>query len=876
MKILAWIALWLCCCLGAGLPKAVAEDQDLRILFEDKYDSAPNEGMWGLLNRTKAWTEEEREALRACMAEVKKAAPGIFHRATAYRPIRCLRVTASGRWKKKRSIIQAFVKGAGVSHAVFFTDNFVKNKSKTVKTLIHELVHLIDVSAVFSQSSEWRSIVQPRIDRLKQKLKDKGEPYHNEKLGLLADKFPALFKSEGLPSFYSCFSLGEALAEAASLSYRDYRPPADIKAYLEKHILSTPYKPQEDLKLLHNGLQAYIDGTPDETLKAMDRYLELKPAHLWAHKYRALAWIQKTETIKALAAYAMALQLPTGEGEMLGMINIFEDRLHGLDDFGYLMDLLNILIKAHPGTIQLYVLRSHVWERMGDFAKAQTDMDKVLAKAADRPAWWARRAELFRAQEKYTASAADYDKAVSLEPQNHDMRMFRGKVLLKTARYQAAFEDFDSYVAAGPKANVLITLLVHRGYARERLGELQKAVDDYDEATKVSRFIPSVAFRRVMAYLKMGDLEKAKPSLKYMKRSATTRSGTYQMDEEGMIEDCTHALVKHPKLITLYFVRAEILAKNKQYQKALEDYQKILSLSPSPADALASHRNMGDMHNELKQPQEAVAAYSKAIQAKVDDASIYDKRAKAYLLIREFDKAIADYSVMLDVATKQKFVFYQTVALNGRAEAYFQKGAPEAAVKEYLASLKVFSGQKKLFIPQSMAYRALGQHKQAEEVILAGIKKIRTLARAHYHLGLIFDDLRGQEMEALKYFGLSADKKTFNPLFRAALIRQWLVQKKTGKAGPELAEYRSIWWGSAWPSQAMDLMLGKTSSEAYLKILPSLSAEDQCQGYYYLGELLRLNGDKAGAIAQFKQAVALNLTTPDAISARFRLKVLVP
>ena len=77
------------------------------------------------------------------------------------------------------------------------------------------------------------------------------------------------------------------------------------------------------------------------------------------------------------------------------------------------------------------------------------------------------------------------------------------------------------------------------------------------------------------------------------------------------------------------------------------------------------------------QYDQAIASFTKAIQASPKNAVYYNSRGLAYYDNKSLDKAIADYNKAIQLDPKF------AVAYNNRGLAYYYKGAPDRAMADY-------------------------------------------------------------------------------------------------------------------------------------------------------------------------------------------------
>jgi tetratricopeptide (TPR) repeat protein len=94
----------------------------------------------------------------------------------------------------------------------------------------------------------------------------------------------------------------------------------------------------------------------------------------------------------------------------------------------------------------------------------------------------------------------------------------------------------------------------------------------------------------------------------------------------------------------IYNMRALAFLKTKQYDYAIGDYGKVISLNPKFADA---YHNRGIAYANTGKYDEAIEDYNKAVEIKPKDVNVYVSRAVAYV-----KKATADFKRACDLGNK--------------------------------------------------------------------------------------------------------------------------------------------------------------------------------------------------------------------------------
>ncbi|MBA2397495.1 MAG: tetratricopeptide repeat protein [Bradyrhizobium sp.] len=200
----------------------------------------------------------------------------------------------------------------------------------------------------------------------------------------------------------------------------------------------------------------------------------------------------------------------------------------------------------------------------------------------------------------------------------------RGNAYLNLGVYDRALADFDAATKANPTASGPFN---SRGVAFLRQKQLDRAITEFDQAVRLNPSDPIALTNRGDAYRDKGRLDSA-------------------------LQDYDAAIAISPKWVTAYFGRAAALQ-----QKAISDfdafvnegrfealaiteYGKVLQLSPRNAGVLS---NRGQLYHTLRKYDLAIADFTQAIEINPANPILLRNRALTYRMMRRFDLAIADY-----------------------------------------------------------------------------------------------------------------------------------------------------------------------------------------------------------------------------------------
>jgi tetratricopeptide (TPR) repeat protein len=159
------------------------------------------------------------------------------------------------------------------------------------------------------------------------------------------------------------------------------------------------------------------------------------------------------------------------------------------------------------------------------------------------------------------------------------------------------------------------------------------------------------------------------------------------------------AISLNPENGLAYLNRGDAYYNLKQYDKAIEDYNKIIELDP---ENVIAYGRRGDAYGRLKQYESAIMNYAKAIDLDSEYAPAYNNRANILFTTSQYEKAIEDYSKTIELDPGNDTVYsnrglaYSGLEQYEKASADYNKAielAPENAYHYvYLSKIDIFTG----------------------------------------------------------------------------------------------------------------------------------------------------------------------------------------
>ncbi len=194
------------------------------------------------------------------------------------------------------------------------------------------------------------------------------------------------------------------------------------------------------------------------------------------------------------------------------------------------LHLYNQLLKQQPNHAAALTNRALVWEQMPAKDAAEKAKNRSFAEQ-------------------------DYLRALDVNPESAETYNNLGALYMDMDRNGDAIGLFTEALVRQP---TYFTALVNRATAYSKVGDLTKALMDFEAAAQLRPHDPSLLLNRGLAYL---------DSNKY----------------EAAVDDFSHALVSQPSNARLYLERARAFAKMGYPGEAYDDLVEAISIKPTYA-----------------------------------------------------------------------------------------------------------------------------------------------------------------------------------------------------------------------------------------------------------------------------------------------------
>lgn len=266
--------------------------------------------------------------------------------------------------------------------------------------------------------------------------------------------------------------------------------------------------------------------------------------------------------------------------------------------------------KLSPNREEIYSSRAACWTALGRWEKAITDYNKAIMLAPTGWQQYKARADLFFRLGHYEFAGSDYLHAYLLHPA-WELRQALGLLYLSIYNPASAILELNEAIKIAPTQTALYET---RADAYLSLRKYEEAMNDGD---KVIQLNP----RSSNGYLIKGRIyeaaKKTKLALEQYNLAIAVRSDCWQS----------------------YLYRASLNQRLGEHAKAKEDLDRGHKLMP---ETVSSHIALAKHFEEIREPENAIAEYSRAIKLAPGMCTLHAQRSRVYFSLGDDTRACSD------------------------------------------------------------------------------------------------------------------------------------------------------------------------------------------------------------------------------------------
>lgn len=295
-----------------------------------------------------------------------------------------------------------------------------------------------------------------------------------------------------------------------------------------------------------------------------------------------------------------------------------------------------------------------------------------------------------------------------------------------------------------------------------------------------------------------------------------------QRDYDAALENFNKAIDLNPNSADAYNWRGFTYAGLSNQQQALNDYDRAIELDPRLALA---YSRRGVLRATNGDTQTGLADCNRAIELDANDARNFVNRGLVYLELDNSSNALADFNKAIQVNPQLAIAYYN------RAVIYRDAGEQQNALTDLNAAIDFDPKFPNAFQDRAEIRRELDDLQGADEDYGRAIELNPMLVDAYFERGLIRSEL-GNTEGALDDYSKVIE---LDPNDAVAYFNRGVVRSDLGDANGALQDYNRV-----------------------IELDP-----DYAYAYNNRGILRRNNGDQQGALQDYTKAIELDSAYPN-------------
>jgi tetratricopeptide (TPR) repeat protein len=466
--------------------------------------------------------------------------------------------------------------------------------------------------------------------------------------------------------------------------------------------------------------------------------------------------------------------------------------------------------------------------RQGNLVDAEKELRAAVREAPAVATYHAQLGSILGLEGKWKEALECFQKAVELTPDNLDFRRETAAVQWQMGLMQAAEGNLQYVLKKRPGDAGALLLL---GLVKEKTGDYANAAQLLDSQFELVAAQPERTVALFHSVMESRQTDKVSRILNLLRLHANDKLWA------SAVSHCAQLAIRsgdlHTALILVSLMPtdspdrpatglqlATLLYNRAQISQAKELLLQLKSEGLENADV---ETLLGNCLESERQPEQAVAAYRRAIAADASHIDRYEDLISLLLYQRKTADALVAVNQALKLAPNDSRAWvwkgnvdlnrhdYQTAmasyrhavqldkqnpdALFGVAGAYYVTGQTEAAMSECKAGISRFPDDTRFYVSYAemllTSPDAMQQHAQATHLLERALKLSPQSAQAHYLLGQIaLQEGKLQEAEQDFVHSLASDPDRSKTHF--ALSRVYRRMERPDEATKEFALYEKL------------------------------------------------------------------------------------
>ncbi|MGB3509291.1 MAG: tetratricopeptide repeat protein [Microcoleaceae cyanobacterium] len=313
-----------------------------------------------------------------------------------------------------------------------------------------------------------------------------------------------------------------------------------------------------------------------------------------------------------------------------------------------------------------------------------------------------------------TGALEDYNRAINLNPNNHQSYNNKGIAIAQLGNLTEAIENFQRALELNPKDPQTYHNL---GAAYAEVGELNQAIEYFSKALELNPQDSQTHYNLGVVRFKVGD-------------------------KQGALADYDRAIALNPINLEAYYNRGIAYRFAGNNQGAINDLTKVLELNPNIVDA---YTKRGIVRFDMKDTKGAIADFNEAIKLNPKHPEAFYNRAVVRRILRDNQGSLADFNQVIQIHPKYIDAYIK------RGVVRFDLGDHRGALKDFDRAVELNPNNPEAYYNRGNTRRSLGDLSGAIADFEHAIELNPQYHQAYNDLGIVHLK-KGDIQQAMKNF----------------------------------------------------------------------------------------------------------------------------
>ncbi len=337
---------------------------------------------------------------------------------------------------------------------------------------------------------------------------------------------------------------------------------------------------------------------------------------------------------------------------------------------------------------QVHMLRGDAYLAVNDSQKAVDDFSAVLKQDPHSAEALLGCARGYISLKQYDHALAECNTVLEVNPNYPEVLALRAVALAKLGKFSESIDDCSRFLSLSKDAKANLDIEATRANDYVQLGKPDLAIKDLDSVIKANPGQTGLQLLRARCSLAQGNDTQAitdlTAELKLDPRNIeaqTLRAKTYlKMNKDREALSDLNTVLQSAPAIDLYLARAAIYMNLKEYEPAVDDYDRAMSMKPATAELKAKREEAWE---QLKKYKPMIATMKQSIRDAMGfsapmpqlQGGADELTARGYSLYRKgkFDEAIDVLSVAVQKnpssAPARRYLAYACMSVGNCVDA---------------------------------------------------------------------------------------------------------------------------------------------------------------------------------------------------------------